>query len=655
MTVKAPFICLILMAMPGLAVAEGWISYGGDKGGTRYSELDQINRDNVQDLEVAWTYRTGELQRRPNFFVFHSLHGTPILTPEQAGRSLLLCTDFNRIISLDPATGEENWMFDPEVELEPFGQYKCRGVSLWHDENAPLEQVCAWRVYTNTSDRRLFAVDARTGERCPDFGQNGEVDINPLILASQPKGDIKGVQLWSAPAVVGDVVVVSSTVHSKSHLAKSFSGEIRGFDARTGEFRWKFDPVPRNPGDPEAANWPEQALRNTGAGNTWGFMSVDDERDLLFLPTSNASPDYFGGTRPGDNRYTSSLVVLKGSTGQLVWHFQMIHHDVWNYDPAAQPILATITRDGEELPVAVQLTKSGFAWVFDRETGEPFFGFEERPVPTDGVPGEVLSPTQPFPLAPPALVPTGITPDDAWGFTLFDKAACRREIESRRYGEMYTPTAMRGTVLYPQPGGGVNWGGGAFDPTRNLLITNVSRIPEVLRLIPKDELDMTAARAPGAGRPGGPPVYIEGTEYGVQTGPLLSPFGAPCTAPPWTTLIAVDLDKGIIKWQVPLGSIEKFAPLGLPLTLGAPAYGGPMVTAGGLIFIGATADEKFRAFDIDTGDKLWQVNIPRSAHSMPMSYEIDGRQYVVTIAAGHQFLDRQDVTDHIVAYALPEE
>ncbi len=638
----------------GPASASDWASYGGDLGGTKYSSLAEINRDNVSQLQPAWTYRTGEAEKIPDFFVFHSLHGTPILTPREAGQSLLLCTEFNRIIALDPATGEERWVFDPEVKLEPFGQYKCRGISLWQDKAAAPGQACAWRVYTNTSDRRLFAVDAITGERCADFGTNGEVDINPLIMEATPSGDLKGIQLWSPPAVVGDVVAVSSSVHGKGGAANAASGQIRGFDAQTGEFIWWFDPVPRNPGDPEAANWPADALKNTGAGNVWGYMAVDEDRDLLFLPTSNASPDYYGGTRPGDNRYASSLVALRGSTGKLVWHYQMIHHDVWNYDPTAQPILATIERDGVPVDVVVELPKSGYAWVFDRETGEPFFGAEEREVPTDGVPGEVLSPTQPFPLAPPPLVPTQLSPDDAWGFTLYDQAVCRAEIENSRHGSIYTPLSLQGSVWYPQPGGGTNWGGGAYDPESNVIITNVSRLPEKIQLIPQSEMDPSAASVPGAGRPGGPPKIIKGTPYGVKLGPLLSPFGAPCTEPPWFTLLALDLDTASVIWEVPLGTIEDFAPFGMKLKFGAPGFGGPIVTAGGLVFIGATQDKKFRAFDSANGDLLWETDVPSNAMTIPMTYEAGGRQFVVTVAGGHHFLDGPLVTDHVMAFALPD-
>jgi len=657
--VRVMLTLLPLAVLAGCSASEpthDWISYGGDVGGMRYSAHDQIDRDNVAELELAWTYQTNEESLLPpNFFVFHSLHGTPLLTPPEAGSSLLFCTDFNRIIALDPATGAERWVFNPEVALERFGQYKCRGVSIWHDMLALPGAACEWRVFTNTSDRRLFAVDARTGERCAAFGDNGEVDVNPIIEATEPKGNIKAVQFWAPPAVVGDIIVASATVHSKGRLVTSYPGQVRGFSARNGEFVWAFDVVPRNPGDPEAENWTPESLGITGAGSPWAFLSVDEKRDLVFLPTSSVSPDYYGGTRPGDNRYATSLVALRGATGELVWHFQFTHHDVWNYDPAAQPILATVTKFGRRQDMAVQLTKAGMLWALDRETGEPVFGAEERAVSTYGVPGEVLSPTQPFPLKPRPLVPITISPDDAFGFDEADRQACRKLIEGYRHGPIYTPPSSRGTIMFPQPGGGTNWGGGAFDPRRNLLITNVSRQPDVIRLVPKDQLDMKKSAGPGAGRPGGAPAYIEGTDYGVQVGPLVSPSGVFCTPPPWSTLVAVNLANGNIEWEVPLGSTTEYADRGVPVVEGITAMGGPTVTAGGLVFIGATTDEKFRAFDTDTGELLWEVKVPSAAMSQPMSYMIDGRQYVVIIAAGHQFFYRQKITGDIVAFALPED
>jgi quinoprotein glucose dehydrogenase len=347
-------------------------------------------------------------------------------------------------------------------------------------------------------------------------------------------------------------------------------------------------------------------------------------------------------------------VALRGSTGEVVWHFQVVHHDIWDRDMPSQPIVADIRREGEIIPAVIQLTKSGMAFVFNRETGESLFPIEERPVPTDGVPNEQVSPTQPFTVKPPPLVRQTLSPDDAWGFTFFDRTYCRKRIESLRHGNMYEPPSLRGTIMYPQVGGGSNWGGGAFDPQRNLLITPVSQIPYFVRLIPKDDVDPATAKLPQAGAPMQFPGYIGGTPYALEQGPLMSFFFAPCTAPPWNMLVAVDMAVGEIKWKVPFGVLDKLMPVPVPLNWGTPSAGGPIVTAGGLIFIGATSDSRVRAYDIDTGEELWQDRMPTSAMSTPMTYEANGRQFVVIAAGGHSWYYPNGIDDYLLAYALPE-
>jgi quinoprotein glucose dehydrogenase len=418
--------------------------------------------------------------------------------------------------------------------------------------------------------------------------------------------------------------------------------------------RWAFDPIPHDPSDPEFGNWEPGSLARTGGGNVWSLLSVDQDRDLVFLPTASASPNFYGGTRPGDNRYANSVVALRGSTGEVVWHFQAIHHDVWDWDLPAQPILVDVTRDGEKIPVVVLLTKPGMVFVFHRETGEPFFPIEERSVPTDGVPGEVLSPTQPFPVKPPLLMKTGITPGDAWGMTLLDRGACRDMIASSRHGDIFTPPSTDGWIMYPGTGGGMNWGGGAFDPKRNLLITSVSQVGMWLKLMSATDAELNAPFDPSVGAPMGPKAPIRGTPYALKQGILLSPMFMPCTAPPWSSLVGVDLAAGEVSWSVPLGVIDKMARMPLPMKWGTPTAGGPIVSAGGLVFVGSTADRRFRAFDIDTGDELWVTEIPKSAHATPMTYEIDGRQFVVIAAGGHMFIDATEIDDYLLAYALSE-
>lgn len=660
MYVKEAKVRIVLLAFLGcfssvaLGQMPGWPEYGGDPGGARFSSLGQINRDNIQDLELAWSYRTGDGQGPIMEVGSYGLQGTPILLTEEAGGFLVLCSAFDKVIALDPANGKVVWSFDPEVEHGVRGvQYKCRGIAQWTDERATGDAVCVSRIFLATLDQRLYALDSRTGQPCSGFGKSGVVSITPYIDATVPATDTASVRTYMPPVIVTGTVIIGTSVGAKFRRADAPSGAIRAFDARTGAFKWMFDPVPRNPDDPEAANWDPEALKNTGGANVWSLMSVDPERDLVFLPTSSASPNYFGGTRPGDNRYANSVVALRGSTGELVWHYQIVHHDVWDWDMPSQPMLVDIERDGERIPVVVQLTKHGFVFVFHRETGEPIFPVEERPVPTDGVLHEVLSPTQPFPTAPPPLTALGIEPDDAWGFTFYDRGVCRQMIEKLRYGEIFTPPTTQGTVV--MPGMVSNWGTGAFDSGRNLLITNPQSLPSFIRLVPNDEVDPELSKLPMAGLPGGPPGFIAGTPYAIERGAtkLFSPFGAPCTKPPWYMLTAVDLAEGTIKWSVPLGTLETLMPIPVPLTLGAPGIGGPIVTAGGLIFIGATADEKFRAFDIDTGEELWKADLPTAAMATPMTYEAGGRQFVVIAAGGHHAYYRQKVSDYLIAFALP--
>jgi quinoprotein glucose dehydrogenase len=411
--------------------------------------------------------------------------------------------------------------------------------------------------------------------------------------------------------------------------------------------------VPRNPGDPQAAGWTASALALTGAANVWSMMSVDPERGLVFLPTASASPDFYGGTRPGDNRYANSVVALRARNGEVAWHFQVVHHDVWDLDLPAQPMLVDIERGGRRIPVVVQLTKQGMIFVLHRDTGEPVFPVEERPVPTDGVPGERLSPTQPYPTAPPLLVEHGLSPDDAFGFTVFDRGACRRAIAASRRDHYYAPPVPQGTVAFP--GMSVNnWGGGGYYPLRNLLVVPINRAPVSRALLPiaavEDELQGPRDDGPPMGRP----FAIAGTPYAQIFKPLLSPLFSPCNAPPWGELAAVDLAAGKIAWRRNLGVLDKLMPVPIPLPWGTPNAGGPLVTDGGLVFIGATMDERFRAFDVASGELLWETAVPTAAMATPMSYVAGGRQFVVVAAGGHMWQYPFKPGDWLLAWALPE-
>jgi len=624
----------------------GWAYYGGTQDGIRYSSLDQITVRNVRDLEVAWVYHSGELERRgPELIANSSTQDTPTLV---AG-SLLICTPFNRLIALDPVTGKERWVLDANIDLShklPF-HYNCRGVTGWENPAAGPDSACRHTVFMGTNDERLLAVDARTGKRCLGFGNKGEVRVaqsRPLQFAGERK-------LTSAPVVVNGVVAVGSFVMDNLRSDAPL-GTVFAFDAATGEALWSFDPIPRNPGDPAYRTWQNDSSMNAGAANVWSTMVADPERDLIFAPVGSASPDFWGGERKGDDLYSSSIVALDAKTGKVVWHFQHVHHDIWDYDTPSPPMLIDITRNGEKVPAVVQNTKQGFSFVLHRETGEPIFGVEERPVPQNALSGEWLSPTQPFPIAPPPLVPTQLTPDDAWGFTYFDRRACRKKIETLSSEGIFTPPATApGSIIYPGTAGGMNWGGPAFDPRRKWMIVNTTNVPQIVTLVPREQIEGIV----GINLTKGNDVAAAlGTPYGVRRDWLLSPLGAPCVRPPWGELVAVDMERGSIEWRVPLGSIEKMLPLPIEWNLGTPNIGGPIVTAGGLIFIGATMDGYLRAFDVENGEELWKDEQPGGTQTTPMTYEAGGRQYVVMVS-GHHLWFGSPSSDAVVAYSLPDQ
>lgn len=620
----------------------GWEYYGGTQSGTRYSSLDQINKANVDKLEVAWVYNTGELELRgPELINNSSKQNTPTLV---AG-SLLVCTPFNRLIALDPATGQERWIFDAQIDLEhKYPQYNCRGVTGWEAPKLADDLQCKHRVFMGTNDTRLIAVDAKTGQRCPDFGANGEIHVKQQQKLLNP-GERK---IVSAPVVANDTVIVGSYIMDNVRANAPF-GTVFAFDAYSGEKLWEFDPIPRNPKDPAYKTWHGDSALTAGAANVWSTMVADPENGLVFLPVGSAAPDFWGGDRKGDNLYSSSLVALHVATGKVAWHFQLVHHDIWDYDASSPPMLIDIEREGKVIPAVVQNTKQGFSFVFNRLTGEPVFGIEERPVPQGALPGEWLSPTQPFPVAPPPLVPTTFTKEDAWGFTFIDRWLCSNKIEGLRSEGIFTPPSLEGTIQVPGSAGGMNWGGPAFDPTRKLMIVNTNTVVQVITMIP-----LTAETAGN-----GPELFHgsdvsspDGSPYGVLREWLLSPLGSPCTAPPWGELIAVDMQQGTIEWRVPFGSIEKMMPIEIEWNLGTPNMGGPVVTAGGLIFIGATMDGYLRAFDTDNGKELWKDEMPGGTQTTPMTYMADGKQHVVMVSGRHGWF-QTPVSDAVVAYRLP--
>lgn len=628
----------ITLVLAQASHASDWGHYGGSAGGSHYSSLTQIDRNNVNQLEPAWSYSAGEIAEHPDRRALLGFNGTPILLPEKAGAALVLCTALNRITALDPTNGTVRWTFDAKIELGPKdNKFLCRGVSYWEDVQAAEHSVCKHRIFMATKDLRLVAVDALTGNACEDFGANGEIALALATADNIPDLNAGDLQFSAPPVIYKDTVILGFADNTKFWRIDNPRGIVRAFDARTGADVWQFDPV-RN-------------ANESGGVNVWSMMSIDEERGLVFLPTATAGPNYYGGERPGDNHYANSVVALDANNGKVVWHYQIVHHDVWDLDIPAQPILVDIRKDGALIPAVIQLTKQGLIFVLHRETGQPLFPVEERPVPTDGVPGEVLSPTQPYPLAPAPLVDIGIEPDDAWAFFSIHVSSCRETIEQYDRGGLYEPVRLRGRASLP--GLSVNnWGGGSYDPQSNLLVVPINRAPMFLRMWETGKIPPEVMNQPRFG-PLGPPTDIAGTKYSYSTGPLLSPIMTPCTPPPWGELAAIDMNDGSVRWRRTLGTLDKLARMPLPLEWGTPLAGGPTSTAGGITFIGASADEKFRAFDTHTGEMLWETSTPSAAMATPMTYEIDGKQYVVVFAGGHLFLYNQNIADYLVAFTLP--
>ncbi|HMH53583.1 MAG TPA: pyrroloquinoline quinone-dependent dehydrogenase [Candidatus Acidoferrum sp.] len=634
-------------AAAGSAVVDGdWPTYGNDPGGTRHSPLAQIDRSNVDRLRVAWTYRTGELADGAWASGRIAFEATPILVDG----TLYLSTPFGRVIALDPETGAERWAFDPKVDRSSlFVVITSRGVSSWLDPGAAPGLACRRRIFVGTLDARLIALDAATGSPCQDFGRGGEVSLAEGIAVGR---DCRCYFVTSPPAIVNGLVVVGSTIGDNRAVSVE-RGLVRAYDGRTGALRWTWDPIPTSAADPAAATWAGESWRRNGAANVWSVMSVDHERGLIFAPTSSPSPDFYGGERLGANDYANSVVALRAATGEVVWHFQVVHHDLWDYDVPAQPSLVTVTRDGNRVPAVVVGTKMGHMFVLHRETGAPLFPVEERPVPKSTVPGEEAWPTQPFPVKPRPLGTARLTADDAWGVTLDERNACRERIKSLRYEGIFTPPSLEGTIVFPGLGGGMHWGALSHDPARGLMIAPLTHIPFVVTLVPREQFERERASMPPNVRRQHSPQ--RGTPYLVRVQLLTSPAGVFCNSPPWGTLAAVDLTSGDVRWEVPLGTIPELwaRSVSESRNWGSPNMGGALTTAGGLVFIGAGRDTKLRAFDVETGKVLWEAELPASAQATPMSYRSkSGKQFVVIAAGGHGVMQTK-LGDHVVAFALP--
>ncbi len=687
-----------LLSLTLLGQNTDWAVYGGSPNNDRYSHLKQIHRGNVSKLRVAWTYDTGDA------FPGSEMQCHPLVI----NGVMYATTPKLRVVAVDAATGQEKWRFDPHEGRQNIGKARSRGVTYWADG-------ADRRIYI-VARHWLYALNAETGRLVPTFGQAGKVDLREGL--GRPARDIT-ITSTTPPALYRDQLIMSVLV---SEGLPSAPGHIRSFDARTGQMRWIFHTIPQ-PGEPGYETWPKNAYQYTGGANNWSGITVDVSRGIVFVPTGSAAFDFYGSNRAGDNLYANTLLALNANNGQRLWHFQAVKHDVWDRDFPAPPNLVTVKRDGKSVDAVAQITKSGHVFVFERTTGKPLFPIEHVKVPTNGVDGEVLSPTQPLPTLPPAFARQKLTADMLTNRTpAAHEAAVKRFSQVRSNGQ-FEPPSKEGTVIFPGFDGGGEWGGAAFDAQSGLLYANANEMAWILRMVDR-KLD-----APPSGRvlyqsncaschrqdlKGAPPEFpslektgdsytigelqaliregrgrmpgfanlspaanraiarwvLNGVDESVapatgQPNPIeqkyttdgynkfLDPDGYPAIAPPWGTLNAIDLNKGRIAWSIPFGEYPELVTQGLKNT-GSENYGGPVVTDGGLLFIGATNfDKKFRAFDKKTGKLLWETTLPAAGNATPATYQINGKQYIV-IAAGGGKAGAKSSGGSYVAFSLPD-
>ncbi len=640
---------LVLAAQPFLlmtAKAEGWMHYGGGLDGARYADSDIVTPATIGGLKEAWRFRTGDSTDGEGYFGKRSsFKATPILVDGK----LVFSTGFNRIIALDPETGAKLWRFDPDIDfsIKYSEMFTSRGVAAWSDPEAEANAKCATRIYLGTLDARLISIDAADGALCETFGTEGEIDLSKGI-PNYRRGEYS---VTSPPTVVNGVVVVGSSIGDNGGVSLDH-GVVRAYDARSGELRWQWDPVPRFKNSPGAETWENKSAARTGAANVWSVMAADEARDLIFLPTTSPSPDFYGGRRLGDNNFANSIVAIKASNGEVAWAYQIVRHDLWDYDLASQPMLLDVDHGDAKRPALILATKMGFVFVLDRETGEPIFPVTERPVPPSDVPGERAARTQRVPSI--SLHPTEKNDIEIWIRDDAHTARCQEMLAGVRYEGIFTPPSLEGTLVYPGNPGGVNWGSMAAQKEKYIAFVAVNRLPTVVKLIARKEYH----RQKSTGKVNGVDAQFtsqSGTPFGIARYELFNDeSGAHCLKGPWSTLVAININNGSVLWEAPAGRAPGIDDDDEAAEWGFFAIGGPMATKGGVVFHSTTFDQTLRGYDTDTGKVIWSAQLPAGAHATPMSYEIGGAQYVV-ITAGGALANEKGQGDYVVAYKLARQ
>jgi quinoprotein glucose dehydrogenase len=612
-----------------------WHQYGRTPFGQRYSPLDQVNVENVSTLKVAWQYQTGDVKLPDDVG-----ETTYQVTPLKVGDTLYMCTPHNWAIALDAATGKEKWKYDSNSGMNPDRQHQtCRGVTYYADPAAPAGTACATRVYLPTSDARLIALDAATGDVCTGFAQNGVLQLEQGMPYNPA-----GYYYSTSPPVITDGKIIIGGAVNDNYSTQSQSGVIRAFDVNSGALVWNWDS-----GNPDVTTpLPEGQVYTVNSPNSWSVFSYDEALRLVYIPLGNRVPDQLGmGRSEAVEKYSSSIVALDIGTGAVRWVRQTVHHDLWDMDVPAQPALIDITREGTTIPALVGPTKQGDIYVLDRRTGEPIIEVKEVPAPTGAIPEDFTAPTQP--VSGLTFMPEPLTEKNMWGISMFDQLKCRIDFLSLKYEGRYTPPSLEGTLVYPGNFGTFNWGSVAVDPERQVMFGMPTYLAFTSRLVPRDQIPPK-----GEGEKGSEQGLNrnEGAPYGVYMGPFLGPLGIPCQAPPWGYVAGANLATGEIAYKHKNGTVYDMTPLPLPFKVGVPGIGGPMITKGGVAFLGAAVDNFLRAYDVTKGRQLWEARLPAGGQATPMTYAVGQKQYVLMVAGGHGSVGTKP-GDYVIAYTLP--